>query len=135
MGVAAHDDVFDLEVEHRKFDGGCGAMQAVRAIVGRHKGADIAHNEQIARLGTGQQIGHQTRVGAADEQRLGVLAVCHQILKALLVAREVIRVELPQAVQQLVGFGGVVAHCTSGVSAPSRSMPSTRACPTSSSMY
>ncbi|MCY1562939.1 hypothetical protein D9M68_1004040 [compost metagenome] len=77
-------------------------MQAVRLIVGRYQCSNIAHDEELTRTGAGEQVGHEARVGAADEQRLGVLALGHQVLKALLVAREIVGAEMPQAQQQLV---------------------------------
>jgi hypothetical protein len=52
--------------------------------MGRHKGADIAHDEQLARPSAGQQVGQQARVRAADEQDGRVLAVAHQVLELLL---------------------------------------------------
>jgi hypothetical protein len=34
---------------------------------------DVAHLEQVARLGAKQQVGHDARIRAADEQRVGIL--------------------------------------------------------------
>src|SRR5690606_19875098 len=112
--------------------------------------ADVAHDEQLARAGTGEQVGHEARIGAADEQRLGVLTLRHQILEALLVAREVVGVEVAQARQQFIAVADAIAdaplpratgrsgrtrvHCTRGELAPSRAMPRTSASPTSNCM-
>ena len=106
VAVATDDDALHMEAEHREFDGGGGAVQAMRAVVRRHKRAHVAHQKQLAGRGAGEQIGHQAGVGTADEQRLGVLAFAHQILEALLVAREIIGMEIPQPQQEIVGFGG-----------------------------
>ncbi len=105
VAVSAHDDAPHLQAEHREFDGGGRAVVAVRAVVGRHEGAHVAHQEEFTRPRAGEQVRHQARIGAADEQRGGPLALRHQVLEALAVARERIVVEAPQALQQLVGHG------------------------------
>ena len=133
MAVAADDDALHMQRQHCVLNRGHGAVQAMRAVIGRNESAHVAHDEQLARAGASQQIGHHARVRAADEQRLGVLALGHQVLKALLVQGKVIGLKTPQTQQQLVG--GVFAHCTRGESAPSSSIPSTSAWPTSSVMY
>jgi hypothetical protein len=91
----------------------------------RHKGTDIAHDEQLARPGAGQQVGQQARVRAADEQDGRVLAVAHQVLELLLRAGKGVVVKAPQAQQQVVwqriGHSAGVSlspgrYCTSGES-------------------
>lgn len=113
VAVATDHDALHLQAEHGELDRGHGAVQTVRLVIGRHQRADVAHKEELARSGAGEQVGHEARVGTADEQRLGVLALGHQVLEALLVAREVVGAEMPQAQQQLVrccGVGGRPAH-------------------------
>src|SRR5690606_19738917 len=96
-------------------------------------GADVAHDEELPRPGAGQEIRHQARIRTPDEERLGMLAVRHQVLKALLVARKVVGMEAAQPQQQFVLF--VAVHCTSGEAAASTSRPSITAPPASTRMY
>ncbi len=120
----------DVQVEHRELDRRGGAVVAGRAVVRRHEGADVAHQEQLARPGAGEQVRHQARIGTADEQRRRVLAVVDQRLELRAVLREGVVVKAPQpfaAVRRASSRPARGAYCTSGVSAASRSTPSTRA--------
>mgnify|MGYP006170609733 CR=1 FL=1 len=92
-----------MQLQHRELDACHGAVQPVRAIEGRHQRAHIAHDEQLARPGAGQEVRHQARIRAPDEQGFGVLPLRHQILKPLLVQWKIIRMKTLQTLQQLIG--------------------------------
>jgi hypothetical protein len=47
-------------------------------IVRRHESADIADQEELARPGASQQVRHDARIAAADEQSQRVLAIVDQ---------------------------------------------------------
>ena len=66
-----------------------------------------------------------------DEQTLQL----RKILKTLLVRREIVGPEAPQAQQKLVCVCDFISHCTRGESALGSSIPSTSACPASNFMY
>ena len=80
-------------------------METLALVVRWHEGADVAHQEQLARAGTGQQVGHQTRIAAADEQRHRVLAIVNQQPEVRTLRRESVRLEALKALQQFVGHG------------------------------
>ena len=79
MTVTTHDDSTDLQVQYSEFDRGRGSVEAVRLAVRRHKGTNVADEKQLARTGTGQQVRHDARVAAADEQRQRPLAIVDQL--------------------------------------------------------
>ena len=144
VAVATDDDAADLQAEHGKFNRRRRTVVALGAVVRWHESPHVAHQKQFPRPGTGQHVRHQPRVGAADEQRLGVLALGHQVLKTLLVQRKVVGLEMPQPRQELVavglgvgrGRGGHVhAYCTRGESAASRAICTSSASPASRLMY
>ena len=123
VAVAADDDALHPQDEHRVLDGrsravvthpalGFGGATALGwagggihqvAAVRRHKRPHIADHEDLARAGTGQQIGQQARVGAADEQDVGMLAVLHQAAELAFNGREMVVVKAAQPLQQVVG--------------------------------
>jgi hypothetical protein len=98
VGVPADDDVLDLEHAHRVLDRrGRAAGQP-----GRHDVADVAHDEELARRCVGEEVRHHARVRAGDEQRLGPLPFVREPLEELAVAREVVLLELVNAVDELL---------------------------------
>ena len=88
VAVAADHNARNLQIQNGKFDRCRGAVVTGTAVVGRHKRPHVANDEQLAWAGARQQVGHQARVRAADEQDGRVLAVTHQILELLLHARK-----------------------------------------------
>ena len=71
--VAQDDDMLDLEPTNGKLDR---RRRAVLALVGgnlrrRHHGRDVAHGEDVAGLGLGQNARIDPGIGAADDQDLG----------------------------------------------------------------
>jgi hypothetical protein len=72
------DDMRDLQIPHREFQRGTGAMVIVVRRIGRHEIGDVADDEQLARLRVQQQRRIDPRVGARDHQDFGLLAVIHQ---------------------------------------------------------
>ena len=103
--MATDDDAFDLEAEHRELDRRHRSVKSMRLVIRRYEGAHVAHDEQVARGGTRQQVGHQAGVGAPDEQRGGMLPLVHQRLELLAVLGKGVVMEAAQTVQQLVGHG------------------------------
>jgi len=77
-------------------------MESVRLVVGWNQRAHVAHYEEFTRASPGEQVGHKSRVRAADKQRLGVLTFGYQVLKTLLMEWKIVGAEMPQAQQQLV---------------------------------
>jgi len=139
MAVTADHDARDLQVQYRKFNGRGRAVETRRAVVGRHEGTDVAHQEKFARPGARQQVGHQARIAAADEQRRRVLAVVHQQPEVAAVLRKASVWKRRSRSSSSSGMGIVArmrrAYCTSGEAAASRSTPRTSACPASSCRY
>src|SRR5258707_9198072 len=77
--MSADDDVADFQADRRKLDGGCDGAVAVgnslRVGPGDHV-ADVSNDEEISRLGRGEEVGGDTAVGAGDEQRVRSLGKC-----------------------------------------------------------
>ena len=70
MGMAKHDDVSDVEVTHRIFDGRAGAMTMAVRFIGGHQVGDVADDEQLAWLGPGDDGRVHPDVGAGDDHDL-----------------------------------------------------------------
>ena len=74
-----------LQDQHRVFDG-AGFRQIARRVTGkrgrRHQIADVAHDEQVARIGRNQQIGHDAAVRTGDEQAIGRLALSQTVKRS-----------------------------------------------------
>ncbi len=80
-----------------------GAVVAGRTIVRWHEGTHVAHHEDLARPGACQEIGHQARIGAADEEDVWMLAVFRERLEPAFDGGEGVVVKPAQALQQIVG--------------------------------
>ena len=83
QGMAQHDDMLDVEAAHGVLDSGRGAVMAPvgRDLRRRHHGRHVAHGENIAGLGLGQNAGIDAGIGAAHDQDLGRLALGRQLLE------------------------------------------------------
>ena len=81
--MAQHHDVFDVEPAHGELDGRRGAVMARvgRELRRRHHGGDVAHREDVAGLGLGQDARVDAGVGAAHDQDLGRLALGRELLE------------------------------------------------------
>ena len=131
MAVTTDDDPVHLQVQHRKLDRGGRAVVPPAAVIGRHKRAYVAHQEELARPGAREHVGHEARIAAAYEQGGRVLAIVHQLAEAIGMQRKRVFLKATQALQEVVFWH----HCTSGVSAPSNSTPCICACPASNWRY
>ena len=72
MGVAADDEVLDLEHGNGVLNGG--GLTAVGGAVRRNQVAGIAQNEQVAGLGVRDQVRIDARVRTGDEQGVRALS-------------------------------------------------------------
>jgi hypothetical protein len=86
--LATDDDAAHVERQHGELDRRCRAVEALRLVVRRHKGADIAHQEQLAGSSAGQQVRHDARVAAAYEPRCRMLPFADKRAKLRLVLLE-----------------------------------------------
>ena len=77
---------------------GGGDVVAMRSIVGRHKRTDVTHQKQFAGTGPRQQIRHQARIRAANEQGGRMLPLVYQGLELLTVLWKRVVVETAQAI-------------------------------------
>ncbi len=69
--MAADDDVLHVEGGDRVFDRRGDAT--IDVAVRRRDVAGVAADEQVARLGLNDQVGHDTRIRAGDQQRFRLL--------------------------------------------------------------
>ena len=102
MTVAAHDDFTHLEIEHGELDGSGSAVIAVRRVERRHEISDVADHKQFTRAAVHQQIGHDARIGAADEQHGRTLPLVYEVLELPSEPRKITRLETPQAAKYFV---------------------------------
>jgi hypothetical protein len=94
--MSADDDVRDLQDLHGIFNGARLGEIPGREPVGRggrNQIADIAHGEELTRIGRSQQVGRDPAVGAGDEQRIGRLSV-GELAEVLGVSRQLFLAEL-----------------------------------------
>jgi hypothetical protein len=91
MGVAAHDDLADIQDVKRIFDGRsrCGAF----AAMGRNHVADIAQLEHVAGFCRGQRRRQDAGIRTGDEQALRLLTLACQRLISMPVPSEVTALE------------------------------------------
>ena len=76
-------------------------MPLIRRQLGRrHHGADIAHGEDVARLGLGENAGIDTGIGAAHDQNLGRLAFARELLEQLEMLAVVAQAEVGKALEE-----------------------------------
>src|SRR2546430_1558483 len=92
--MAADDDVRDLERNHRIFDHGGDAAQHLS--ISWHDVADVAADEQIARIGVRNEGGIDAAVGTGNEEDLRILLVS-ELFKELAVLRVDLFTEVPIA--------------------------------------
>ena len=77
VGVSAYDEMADAQHLNRVFDGG---RDAARGLSGaRNDIAGVAADEEVAGLRLQNEIGHDSRVSAGDEENIGRLAVGEQM--------------------------------------------------------
>ena len=78
VGVAAEDDVADVEHFDGVLDGGGDAVVAFAG--GGDNVAGVAGDEEVAGIGTEDEVGDDAGVGAGDEEPAGALAVGEQLV-------------------------------------------------------
>jgi hypothetical protein len=88
LRMAAHHDI-------GHFQGGAGIFHHRRnapehLAIGRHHIADIAADEEFARLRLGDQFRHHAAIGAGDEQGLRMLAACQSFEEFLLLGKSLL---------------------------------------------
>src|SRR5262249_56837259 len=66
----------------------------------RHDVGEVAQHEQVARARVHDEVRHHARVAAADEHRRRLLDVAGQRVEQLALVLEVLRAELPMALQE-----------------------------------
>ena len=94
--MTTNNNSLHVQGQNGKFDGRHGAVQAMRTVIRGNEGAYIAHNKQLTRTGACEQIRHHPGVGTPDKKGFWMLTLGHQILKTLLVRREIVGPEAPQ---------------------------------------
>ena len=87
--VPAYDDVADLEHKGGVFDR-CGHASENSVIDRRHDVSDIAHDEELAGSGVRDEVRHDARIAARDEERFGTLPGDRELLEERAVRREVV---------------------------------------------
>ncbi len=85
--MAADDDVPHVQDLDGVLDGGRDA--AGHGAVGRDNIADGAAQEHVAGLGLENQIGDDARVGAGDEEHVGLLALCEEAEAVAMLRKDV----------------------------------------------
>ncbi len=76
--------MLDLQHYDRELQRGAGAVVGAEFLARRHEVGDIAHDEQLAGVAVEQDRGIDPRVGAADHQRMRVLALAGDPFEELL---------------------------------------------------
>ena len=77
--MTADDDVSDLELRERVFNGGGFRTVVPRPSVtsrGRDEIADVPDHEQVARIRRSEEVGNHTAIGASNEQGVRGLPEC-----------------------------------------------------------
>jgi hypothetical protein len=100
IDVAEHDDVLYRERGHAVLQRCADAMLGAVDQVRRHQVGDVAHHEQIARLGVGQDCGIDPRIRAGDHHHLRLL-LAGQLLEARSLRQERAAAELQESSGQL----------------------------------
>ena len=73
-------------------------MGIVRRHVGRrHHRRHVAHREDIAGLGLGQDAGVDAGIGAANDQDIGRLTFGSEFLEQVIILRKIFRAEILEA--------------------------------------
>ena len=110
LGMSADHDVGHLQHRDRVLDR-TGLRQVAFGValrIGRrHEIADIAHGKEVARLGRNHQVGHDTAVGAGDEQGIRHLLVS-QIAEALRIIGQLLLTEFDDSPNEFF-HGGVLS--------------------------
>ena len=104
VGVTANDDVADVEDFDGVFDSGGNA--AWHLALRRNDVAHGAAEEHVAGLGLEDQVGNDARVGAGDEEDVGLLAVGEKV-KLILPLREDVAAEAGIALEETFHQGSV----------------------------
>ncbi len=87
MRMAKHDDVRDLEHLHGEFEGREYAVAGAVRRIGRHQIGDVAHHEQLARMGIEDHLGRDARIAAADDHDGGRLSALGELAKTVALDR------------------------------------------------
>src|ERR1044072_1115616 len=97
-----HHHVLDTHPSHRELDGRRGAMVARigRELGGRHHGCHVAHGEDVARPGLGQDAWIDARVGAADDQDLRRLALGRELLEQVVMLAIIAGAEILESLEK-----------------------------------
>lgn len=105
VGVAADNDLGNVQSRDRVFNARRRGVVVFVRLVGGHEVAHVAQHKELAWGRIGDERRDDPRIGAADEQRSGVLAVGHQVQQLRFVLSEVIALEKGIALKQM--FNGL----------------------------
>jgi hypothetical protein len=100
--AAAHDDVAHIERQHGELDCRRRAVIPMGRVERRHKRADIAHDEELAGTGTGDQVRNDPGIGAANEKYGRLLAVLDQLFEPPAKAWEMLRAKAAEPLHDFV---------------------------------
>lgn len=95
LGVAEHNDVFDLERLHGEFQRGRHAGETAARLVGRYQVGHVTHDEYISGFRTHQQRRINAGVGTGNDRRLGALSL-PKLLEQCAVLAEILFLETPE---------------------------------------
>lgn len=98
LPVTQDDDVFDLQIDDGKFDGGAGSVESHRRGFTRgHKIRDVADDKEFARRSAGENGWIDTRVTAADQECFRRLPGRRELVIDRVFLQEIFLPEAPEA--------------------------------------
>src|SRR5262245_47277852 len=99
MRMPADDDVLDPQTGDGEFNRR--SFAAVRGSVGRHDVSRVAKDEQIAGLGLRHKVRVDARIGARDEESVGILPV-REPFEQFTLRKKLIRLKLMNPLNELL---------------------------------
>ncbi len=83
MGVAADNDIFDMQMRNGIFDRSRNCCSLLVMTIRLYDISDISVDKKIARIGMSDQIGHDSGVTAGDKEDFGTLSFESKFFKTL----------------------------------------------------
>jgi hypothetical protein len=112
MRMAEHDNVRDLEHLHGEFKRREYAVAGAVRRIGRHQVGDVAHHEQLARMGIEDHLRRDAGIATADDHDGGRLSALGELAKTVALDRHASGEKIAIAVDEADWERGSHGHGT-----------------------